>query len=220
MSSQLPFITSDRRSRSARSCAGNRRCLPRSPHRGTRDRERRGYASARMVRSRRLLLGLCLGWQAAACGPSEPGATDKPARPESPSDAEADEPDLRALLRLDERSFPLTVWAAYIIQNEYFDKERLDPRVQLVWRRPILACTRPNLLLVPAGDQATITVGSARQEFSRGGARRPPGGWPIASSPSSASRRPSSSSSRRPPTSSSTWRSTACSRPSTPTRCC
>ena len=64
---------------------------PRRPHRGARDRERQGYASARMVRSRRLLLGLCLGWQAAACGPSEPGATDKPARSEALTEAEVDE---------------------------------------------------------------------------------------------------------------------------------
>jgi carboxyl-terminal processing protease len=142
---------------------------PRRPHRGARDRERRGYASARMVRSRRLLLGLCLGWQAAACGPSEPGATDKPARPEALTEAEVDEPDLRALLRLDERSFPLTVWAAYIIQNEYFDKQRLDPRVQLVSALTYLGLHTPEFFAAVAGDQVTITVGSARQEFSLAG---------------------------------------------------
>ena len=142
---------------------------PRRPHRGARDRERQGYASARMVRSRRLLLGLCLGWQAAACGPSEPGATDKPARSEALTEAEVDEPDLRALLRLDERSFPLTVWAAYIIQNEYFDKQRLDPRVQLVSALTYLGLHTPEFFAAVAGDQVTITVGSARQEFSLAG---------------------------------------------------
>jgi len=119
-----------------------------------------------MVRSRRLLLGLCLGSHV-ACGPSEPAA-GKPAPAESTA-AEVDEPDLRALLRLDERSFPLTVWAAHVIQTEYFDKERLDPRGQLVSALTYLGLHTPEFFAAVAGDKVTITVGSARQEFSLAG---------------------------------------------------
>lgn len=122
-----------------------------------------------MLRSRRLLLGLCLGWQVAACNGSPGGSTGKGERVEAKADAEAEEPDLQALLRLDERSFPLTVWAAYIIQTEYFDKERLAPRDQLVSALTYLGLHTPEFFAAVSGDQVTITVGSTRQEFSLAG---------------------------------------------------
>lgn len=122
-----------------------------------------------MLASRHLLLGLCLGWMA-ACSPPAIGAdTGKPARPEAVADADAEEPDLRALLRLDERSFPLTAWAAYIIQSEYFDKQRLDPRGQLVSALTYLGLHTPEFFAAVSGDQVTVTVGDARQAFSLAG---------------------------------------------------
>jgi carboxyl-terminal processing protease len=122
-----------------------------------------------MLRSRRLLLGLCLGWQAAACKTSPAGNTDKGEVASAQAEAETEEPDLQALLRLDERSFPLTVWAAYIIQTEYFDKERIDPRGELVSALTYLGLHTPEFFAAVSGDQVTITVGSARQEFSLAG---------------------------------------------------
>lgn len=122
-----------------------------------------------MLASRLLLLGLCLGWTA-ACSPPAVGAdTGKPARRDAPGEAEAEEPDLRALLRLDERSFPLTAWAAYIIQGEYFDKQRLDPRAQLVSALTYLGLHTPEFFAAVSGDEVTVTVGDARQTFSLAG---------------------------------------------------
>ncbi len=122
-----------------------------------------------MLRSRRLLLGLCLGWQAAACNDWSRSGADKVEAVKTVTEIEDDEPDLRVLLRLDERSFPLTVWAAHIIQNEYFDKARFDPRGQLVSALTYLGLHTPEFFAAVAGDKVTITVGSARQEFSLAG---------------------------------------------------
>ena len=123
--------------------------------------------AAAMASSRRLLLGLCLGWQAACGAPAtrdaNPGKSEPPAASEP---AEEAEPDLRALLRLDERSFPLTVWAAYIIQSEYFDKQRLDPRGQLVSALRYLGLHTPEFFAALVGDQAIVTVGGTRKEFA------------------------------------------------------
>ena len=126
-----------------------------------------------MLRSRRLLLGLCLGqaiaWQTLACGREQPTGERDLARAEAPADVDEEEPDLHALLHLDERKFPLTVWAAYIIQTEYFAKERLDPRGQLVSALTYLGLHTPEFFAAVSGDQVTITVGSARQDFSLAG---------------------------------------------------
>ena len=110
-----------------------------------------------------------MGWQAAACKTSPAGNTDKGEVAAAQAEAETEEPDLQALLRLDERSFPLTVWAAYIIQTEYFDKERIDPRGELVSALTYLGLHTPEFFAAVSGDQVTITVGSARQEFSLAG---------------------------------------------------
>ena len=125
-----------------------------------------------MSASRRLLLGLCLGWQTVACSPSPAGAVaGKPTGSEAVADTEGEveEPDLRVLLRLDERSFPLTAWAAYVIQTEYFDKQRLDPRGQLISALTYLGLHTPEFFAAVAGDEVTITVGSTHQEFSLAG---------------------------------------------------
>ncbi len=121
-----------------------------------------------MAPTRSLLLSLCLGWSA-ACGspPAGRGAPDDAAK------ADADEPegevDLRVRLGLDQRRFPLTVWAAYIIQDEYFDKRRLDPRGQLVSALTYLGLHTPEFFASVAGDQATVTVGDAHKDFSLAG---------------------------------------------------
>lgn len=126
---------------------------------------------AAMASSRHLLLGLCLGWQA-ACGGAATKDDDKRKAPPVPAsepaadDEEEEAPDLRALLRLADHSFPLTVWAAYIIQTEYFDKGRIDPRGQLVSALRYLGLHTPEFFAALVGDQAIVTVGDARKEFS------------------------------------------------------
>lgn len=125
--------------------------------------------AASMAPKRHLLLHLCLGWLA-ACGSSstDPDPRGKAAKP-APTAEEETEPDLRVLLALDQRRFPLTVWAAYIIQHEYFDKRRLDPRGQLVSALTYLGLHTPEFFAAVRDDQATITVGSASQDFSLAG---------------------------------------------------
>ena len=125
--------------------------------------------AASMAPKRHLLLHLCLGWLA-ACGSSstDPDPRGKAAKPE-PTAEEETEPDLRVLLALDKRRFPLTVWAAYIIQHEYFDKRRLDPRGQLVSALTYLGLHTPEFFAAVRDDQATVTVGATSQDFSLAG---------------------------------------------------
>ena len=122
--------------------------------------------AASMAPKRHLLLHLCLGWLA-ACGSSSdtPDPRGKAAKPEPAADVPG-EPDLRVLLALDQRRFPLTVWAAYIIQHEYFDKRRLDPRGQLVSALTYLGLHTPEFFATVRDDQATVTVGATSQDFS------------------------------------------------------
>lgn len=123
--------------------------------------------AASMAPKRHLLLHLCLGWLA-ACGspPDETNPRGKAAKPEAASVDPDAEPDLRALLALDQRRFPLTVWAAYIIQHEYFDKRRLDPRSQLVSALTYLGLHTPEFFASVRDDQATVTVGETNKDFS------------------------------------------------------
>ena len=123
--------------------------------------------AAFMAPKRHLLLHLCLGWLA-ACGspPDETNPRGKAAKPEAASVDPDAEPDLRALLALDQRRFPLTVWAAYIIQHEYFDKRRLDPRSQLVSALTYLGLHTPEFFASVRDDQATITVGETSKDLS------------------------------------------------------
>lgn len=119
-----------------------------------------------MVRPRRLAAVLALGLL-----PGCPAKTpDEPAAgPIEAADQEADEPDLKVLLRLDERRFPLLVWAAYVVQKEYFDKARLDPREQLEASLRQLGLHTPEFFATLAGDTATVTVREFRRDFPVGG---------------------------------------------------
>ena len=119
---------------------------------------------AAMASTRPLLVSLCLCWLAACSSPAE---DPRPANPATTRPEAADgEPDLRVRLDLDQHSFPLTIWAAYIIQTEYFDKARLDPRAQLISSLTYLGLHTPEFFASVAGDQATVTVGDARKDFS------------------------------------------------------
>lgn len=126
---------------------------------------------ASMAPKRPRLLSLCLGCLVlSACGspPDEPAARGETTKAD-PETAPEPEQNLRVRLGLDQRSFPLTVWAAYVIQTEYFDKTRIDPRVQLVSSLTYLGLHTPEFFASVTGDQAIVTVGAARKEFSLAG---------------------------------------------------
>lgn len=116
-----------------------------------------------MASPRPLLLALCAGlWACAA-----PSDADKAGKKKEPPVAEEPpEVDLRTLLRLDEREFPLTVWTAHVVSEEYFDTRRLDPRGQLVSALTHLGLHTPEFFATVAGDTATVTVGDVHREFS------------------------------------------------------
>lgn len=121
--------------------------------------------AASMASKRPLLVSLSLGWLATCGSPSEDPGAAKPATtvPELAADSE---PDLRVRLGLDQHSFPLTIWATYVIQTEYFDKTRIDPRVQLVSALTYLGLHTPEFFASVTDDHATVTVGDVRKDFS------------------------------------------------------
>lgn len=107
-------------------------------------------------------LAAVLAAQLAACSGKDPGAAPPAAGPVA---AQA-EVDLRTQLQLDRRRFPLTVWAAHVIQTDYFDKDRIDPRQQFAEALRYLGLHTPEFFATFAGDTATVTVADFRREFS------------------------------------------------------
>ncbi|MCY1061342.1 MXAN_5808 family serine peptidase [Nannocystis sp. SCPEA4] len=116
--------------------------------------------------ARRLAAGLA-SVLLCACSAKESGAAAAAAR--SAEEASAPEVDVAAQLQLDRRRFPLTVWTAYVVQQEYFDKERFDPREQFAEALRHLGLNTPEFFAAVAGDTATVTVADFRREFSLAG---------------------------------------------------
>jgi len=114
---------------------------------------------------RRPLTALAFVWLCGlplACSSDAPTpAADSP-RAEA-KDAKA---DLEALL--EGRAFPLLVWAAYIVQDEYYDKTRLDGREQLRWALHDLSLKVPEVFAELAEDRVEVTVGEAKESFPVG----------------------------------------------------
>lgn len=121
---------------------------------------------AAMAVSRRLaaLLGLAL---AACSSPDKVGAPRTDAAPAG--DRAAGEVDLFTHLQLDKRRFPLVVWSAYVVQDEYFDPTRFDPREQLLAALRQLGLHSPEFFAAVDGDRVTVTVGDHRRELSLAG---------------------------------------------------
>ncbi len=71
------------------------------------------------------------------------------------------------LADLEERAFPLLVWSAYRVEQEYFDKERFDPRAQLLWAVQFLGLHTPEFFAEPSasGDELTIKVRARTASF-------------------------------------------------------
>ena len=113
--------------------------------------------------ARRLAAGLA-SVLLCACSAKDPGEAAAAARPAE--EAAAPELDVAARLQLDRRRFPLTVWAAYVVQQEYFDKERINPREQFAEALRHLGLNTPEFFAAVVGDAATVTVADFRREFS------------------------------------------------------
>lgn len=120
-----------------------------------------------MVSRRRLAAGLALGL-VSACFPKEPGEPAEAPRPQAEA-TEAPEVDLATYLQLDKRRYPLAVWSAFVVQQEYFDKARLDPREQMISALRHLGLHTPEFFAAVDGDKATVTVGDSRRELSLAG---------------------------------------------------
>ena len=86
---------------------------------------------------------------------------------DSPAVTEEAKVDLEALLK--DREFPLLVWSAFSVQEEYFDKDRFDPRGQLRWALHDLSLHTPELFAELIDDQKIrVTVGGESEDLEIG----------------------------------------------------
>lgn len=79
---------------------------------------------------------------------------------------EAAEPDMGDMLRLEEREFPLLIWAVYLAQQDYFDKGRLAPHAQLRSAVEDLGLHTPEFFGEVRDGELLVTVRSATRQFS------------------------------------------------------
>ncbi|MEM7152775.1 MAG: MXAN_5808 family serine peptidase [Myxococcota bacterium] len=99
------------------------------------------------------------------------GCNDAPARtPHSTSadrDAGETAPAEDPLADLEERAFPLLVWSAYRVEQEYFDTARFDPRVQLLSATEFLGLHTPEFFaeLDADGQELRVKVRSRTANF-------------------------------------------------------
>jgi carboxyl-terminal processing protease len=74
---------------------------------------------------------------------------------DAPSSAGEEEDPLADLER---RAFPLLVWSAHTVDKEYFDRERFDPRGQLLSALTNLGLHTPEFFAEPSSDGTTVKV--------------------------------------------------------------
>ena len=90
-----------------------------------------------------------------ACSRSDASATSghsaAAARTEPAADPEDGDPQLQDLER---RAFPLLIWAAHTVAQEYFDTARIDPRGQLLSATTAVGLHTPEFFAEPAEDGA------------------------------------------------------------------
>jgi len=85
------------------------------------------------------------------------------AKPES--GREQAQADMFAALRLDERSFPLLIWAAHVVREDYFDKQRFDPKGQLAVALDLIGLQTPEFFGKREGDELEVTVRALTKRF-------------------------------------------------------
>lgn len=68
-------------------------------------------------------------------------------------------------LRLEERSFPLLIWSVAMVEQDYFDKNRFDPRGQIASAADQLGLRTPEFFAEVVGEQLKVTVRARTQDF-------------------------------------------------------
>lgn len=116
---------------------------------------------------RLLVVAVLSAFAAGNCGrtdASTPVADSQAADADANADAEAElqPPDLS------QHTFPLLVWSAFEVERDYFDKQRIDPRGQLVAATAALGLHTPEFFAEASGDSLQVRVRSARAEFALG----------------------------------------------------
>ncbi|MCA9661814.1 MAG: PDZ domain-containing protein, partial [Myxococcales bacterium] len=113
---------------------------------------------------RRLPVVVSLAWLLGASLACQSNAPTPAA--DSGSTEAAAEIDVEALL--EGRTFPLLLWSAYSVQQEYFDADRFDGREQLDWALHELGLRFPELFAELDGNTVKITVGEASETIPFG----------------------------------------------------
>ncbi len=122
------------------------------------------YASMHVHASMFAIVFALLGCSANAVDVPETAATAAAA---DGTDTDVDpEAAVRARLRLEQRSFPLLIWAAHATQEQYFDKSRFDPRFQLATALDYIGLHEPEVFASVEGAVVSVAVGSHIERFS------------------------------------------------------
>ncbi len=111
-------------------------------------------------------LDLAAGCRGKAEGSQAEGAVWEPVQPEVEDPKRQAQEDMFGELRLDERSFPLLIWAAHVVREDYFDKDRFDPKGQLATALDFIGLYTPEFFGERQGDELTITVRARTERFS------------------------------------------------------
>ncbi|HVH98568.1 MAG TPA: S41 family peptidase, partial [Enhygromyxa sp.] len=114
-------------------------------------------------------LGLAVGCQSKAAQSSEAAAEVVEDDDEPKDPHEQAQEDMFVELRLDERSFPLLIWAAHVVREDYFDKARFDPKGQLESALDLLGLHTPEFFGKRVGDELEVTVRARSERFSLAG---------------------------------------------------
>jgi carboxyl-terminal processing protease len=115
-----------------------------------------------------LALGLVGGCQGkTAAGSQAEVGVEEVERPKNPR--EQAQQDMFEELRLDERSFPLLIWAAHVVREDYFDKSRFDPKGQLAAALGFVGLHTPEFFGERRGDELEVTVRARTERFALAG---------------------------------------------------
>ncbi|MEM6992837.1 MAG: MXAN_5808 family serine peptidase [Myxococcota bacterium] len=108
-----------------------------------------------------LLLGL--GCRSDAPDPSDHSKSETKEEGDAKTEAVPEDP----LEGLEDRDFPLLVWAARVVETDYFDASRFDPREQLLSATTLLGLHTPEFFaeVTEGGTTLKVTVRSRSAEF-------------------------------------------------------
>lgn len=92
------------------------------------------------------------------CNRSDASEAAADSKADERSDAQPPGREDDPLADLEQRAFPLLVWSAHTVDKEYFDRQRFDPRGQLLSALTNLGLHTPEIFAAPSSDGATIDV--------------------------------------------------------------